>query len=203
MRSIETEIFVPGVSPKRNRRWFWLLLFVIFGAGLWWAWETALQTNYGRVTTSPVRETVNRDTPKTRVIHTGKYFSFSYPSDFQQLGQADPVNYPLLERVVLSRGTVNGRKIVVLYQDIAGGPLGEYAAFRIRQDNPSQYFEETIEKRGYRATVFSKAESVFEVTAFLPHERHILSVAVTSPLGLSGLREELFEMLDSLTFVPK
>lgn len=189
-----------GIGSLWRFLWIWPVILLLGGGGLW-VWNTTQNTNYGSIVTPAAIEETGSDVSKSRILYSGKYFTFTHLENFKQREATTTVNYPLLERILLSEDTVWGRKLVVLYQVTDGSRPEEYAAWRIRHSNPNQYFEETIEKRGYRVTLFTKVEPVFEVTAFLPHGRQVLSISVTSPLGLSGLREELFEALDSLNFL--
>jgi hypothetical protein len=185
-------------KPKKWRRSVIISLAIIGIAAvvaiLWWLFQRPSQ---GTITIAPAAEKINPADPANRRQYSGKYFTFSYPADFQRREENESVSFPLLERVFLSRSDVEGRKIALLLQDNADYRFEEYSSFRIRQNDPATYREARIERNGLSAVIFTKETSVFEVSAFIVRGKRVLSVAVTSPISVKGLEEELFLALDS------
>lgn len=144
-----------------------------------------------------VPEKTDFSDPEHRKRYQGKYFTFTYPSDFARREENEAVNYPLLERVYLSRSDIEGRKIALMLQDNSGNSFEEYGSFRIRRNEPAVYREKKEERNGIFGTFFTKETSVYEVSAFFARGNQVMSVSVSSPTTLNGLKEEVLSVLDS------
>lgn len=183
---------------KPGHRWLCLALFVVLIclgiAFLWWFFR---QPSYGTITSSasPVKEEQND--PNHRKRYQGKYMTFTYPYDYRRQEAVEAVNYPLLERVYLSRSDVEGRKIALTIQDNTGNRFEEYSSLRIRQDDPKTYQREKIERNGVVAVLFSKNTVVFEKSIFFSRGNDVVSLVMSSPTTENGLREEVLTLFES------
>ena len=190
-------------TPERQRwsRWVFILTAVIVSGivilFLWWLFQRPAT---GTITVAPPVEQADFADPAHRKRYAGKYFTFTYPYDFERRDENEPVKYPLLERVYLSRSDMEGRKISVMLQDNVGNAFEEYSSFRIRRNDPDTYAEESIDRNGLNGVLFTKTTSVFEVGGFFQHGNQVLSIVVSSPTTQNGLHEAVEAMLDSFTW---
>lgn len=143
-----------------------------------------------------VREASQPDV--SALTYKGKYFTFPYPGEYVIQSGNRSVKWPVLEQQVLAKTDIEGRKISVVVQDITGFALAEYPSFRIRTLDPHTYKKEQLSGQGEDYTLFTKSVSVFEVGAFWQEGVLALSIIISSPTRLEGLREELLELLAHL-----
>ncbi len=195
-------IVQPESIAKRRRRsiiagivFFIIALVVTF---LWWLSQRPAQ---GTVTVALTPEPGDSVDLKQRTRYEGKYLTFTYPHDFERRKEAEAVKFPLLERVYLSRGDIEGRKIALTLQDNSGNSFEEYSSFRIRRNDSSVYAEDRTERNGLDTVFFTKASSVFEVGAFFHRGNQVVAIVVSSPTTQNGLREELESLLDSFEWI--
>lgn len=188
------------MNPERKRKkWlFIVIIFILFGITavfLWWLFN---QPSQGSITRSQEpEEKKDLSNPAHRKRYQGKYFTFTYPYDFNRREENESVKAPILERLFLSRNDIEGRKIALTLQDNTGNSFEEYGSFRIRKVDPAVYQEEIIERNGETVVFFTKSTVVFEVSAFFHRQNQVMSITVSSPTTQKGLREEVFSVLDS------
>lgn len=197
----ETTVSKPALETPKRARWvFMLILLVLSGIAILFLWWLFQRPATGTITVvSPAEKTDFAD-PAHRKRYSGKYFTFTYPYDFQRREETESVKYPLLERVYLSRNDIEGRKVSILLQDNAGNAFEEYSSFRIRRSDPGTYAEEKIERNGLNGVLFTKTTSVFEVGVFFHRGNQVASIVVSSPTTQNGLREEVEAVLDSFAW---
>ncbi|MGB4833559.1 MAG: hypothetical protein WBP40_00845 [Candidatus Moraniibacteriota bacterium] len=183
--------------PSR-RLVYWLVVLVLLSLILWFLWWLFQRPSHGTVSIAPAVEKTDYADPDHRKRYQGKFFTFTYPYDFNRREEVETVKHPLLERVYLSRSDIEGRKIAVTLQDNTGYRFEEYSSFRIRRDDKRTYQEHEAVRNGFKAAFFTKDTSVFEVSAFLAHGNQVLSVVVSSPISPDGLETEVSTLLDSL-----
>lgn len=185
-------------KTKRKKRFIFgvtfFLLIVLVIAFLWWLSQRPSQGTITVASSVASRESIDL---KQRTRYEGKYLTFTYPSDFERREEVEAVKFPLLERIYLSRGDIEGRKIALTFQDNSGNSFEEYSSFRIRRNDPAVYTEDRSERNGLDAVFFTKASSVFEVGAFFHRGSQVVAIVVSSPTTQKGLREELEDVLDS------
>ncbi|MFZ1627157.1 MAG: hypothetical protein WAT81_05140 [Candidatus Moraniibacteriota bacterium] len=185
-------------EQKHSKKWlFWaafLMVTVVLLLFLWWLFT---RPSRGTISVAPAPEKTDFSAPEHRQSYQGKYFTFNYPSDFNRQEESETVKYPLLERLLLSRSDIEGRKIALMLQDNTGNTFEEYSSFRIRQSEPSIYREENVTRNGLRVVLFTKETSVFEVGAFFGRGNQVMSIVVSSPTTTKGLHEEVLAILDS------
>lgn len=168
------------------------LLFIVLIAFFWW-WMQQKSVGTTQVVLPPEVKESSRDGSKT--LFQGQYLTFSYPSSFELRQSGQQLAYPVLERVMLSRNDIEGRKIVALVQDIDTSTIEEYPHYRMRTLDPEIYKRERVilDEKSY--TFFSKDTGVFEVGAFWQVDNLAVSLVVSSPTKYTGLREELESLL--------
>ncbi len=186
-------------AEKNQKKWliFAILFIAVVIATLffWWRFN---QPSHGSINAVGIpKESVNLSDPAHRKQYQGKYFTFTYPYDFNRREENEAVNFPLLERLFLARNDIEGRKIALTLQDNSGNTFEEYGSFRIRRADPAMYQEESLERNGETIVFFTKATSVFEVSTFFHRGNQVMSITVSSPTTLNGLREEAMAVLDS------
>lgn len=191
----------PTTSEKRFKAWrSWLGGCIILGALIAFLWWWMGQKSIGTIT-APAQEANTTVTPPRLTLYQGKYFTFAYPDDFESRLDGQAVNFPLLERTLLSRNDIEGQKIAVVVQDTAGYSLGEYASYRLREMDTEAYLKEKVEIQGQNYTVFTKDSTVFEAGAFWMIGNRVMSIVLSSPIQATGLRSELLTLLESLQMV--
>lgn len=187
--------------PKKKN---YLFLWVLIGIGvisvmiLWWLFG---RPNEGKITKLIPLETAPLTTVSETKNYSGKYFTFSYPASYTEKSFDEPTQAPILERAFWSRQDLRGGKLALIYQDIGNFSLSEYPGYRMRTLDPKTYQSEKIEKNGMAVTLFTKNESVFEVAAFFGKKGSAVSLVASSPVALTGLREDILEVLDSWSWV--
>jgi hypothetical protein len=193
----------PATSEKRFKAWrSWLGGCAILGVLMVFLWWWMGQKSIGTITT-PLSGTDTAPVIPNLTLYQGKYFTFSYPDDFESRLDGQAVNFPLLERALLSRNDVEGQKIAVVVQDTAGYSLEEYASYRLREIDTKAYLKEKVEIQGQNYTVFTKDSTVFEAGAFWMIDNRVMSIVLSSPIQATGLRSELLSLLESLQMVGK
>lgn len=188
----------------QSKSWpHWLGGCVVFGIliGLFWWWMG--QKSIGTITTPLPAETDPTVTLPRLTLYQGKYFTFAYPNDFASRLDGQAVNFPMLERALLSRSDVEGQKIAVVVQDTTGYSLEEYGSYRLREMDTEAYTKEKIDIQGQSYTLFMKDSTVFEAGAFWMLGNQVMSIVLSSPIQATGLREELLVLLESLEMTNK
>lgn len=185
---------LPSKQSKRWRVWVGLtLLLLVVLTGLWWWMQ---QKSVGTIST-PLAEQDEKATVPSMTEYQGKYFTFLYPAGFEDRSAGDAVKFPLLERGVLSKNDIEGRKVVVLVQDTTGYTLEEYGSYRLRDMDTKAYTKEKVELGGRIYTLFVKNESVFEAGAFWQSGSRVASIVISSPFA-ADLRQALTDLLATL-----
>ncbi len=187
----------PAELKKRKRWLIWCTVLIVLGLILLFLWWLFARPSHGTISTVVAPEKTDFTDPEHRRRYQGKYFTFTYPSDFARREENEAVKHPLLERIYLSRSDIEGRKIAITLQDNTGNTFEEYGSFRIRRSEPMVYREEKEERNSLIITFFTKETSVYEVSAFFGRGNQVLSIAVSSPIASKGLREEVWAVLDS------
>lgn len=198
------ESIVPASQPlKRRHRLRYTVAFLLLGIFiiviLWWVFR---QPSHGTIVIIPAAEQSDQSDPAQRERYAGKYITFTYPSDFERRAEVETVKHPLLERVYLSRSDIEGRKIALTVQDNTGYAFEEYGSLRMRRNDSGVYHEELIERNGLNAVLFTKMQSVFEVSVFFRQGNRVVSLVVSSPTMQNGLREEVESVLDTVEWMP-
>lgn len=189
--------------PQPRRRRFCLFLFgilvllVVLGVSWWWMRQKSVGVT--RVQVSSEAERVEEIVKEAH--YQGQYFTLAYPGDYELRTEGEGPAYPVLERLLLFRSNVEGRKIVGLVQEVGPGLLEEYPHFQVRSMDGETYTRENVKVNGKSYIFFSKQNAVYEVGAFWQVATRAYSLVVSSPLRSEGLREELVKILESLTHV--
>ncbi|QQR78618.1 MAG: hypothetical protein IPJ68_06135 [Candidatus Moraniibacteriota bacterium] len=194
---------IDNIAHRRpsRRLVYWLVVLVLLSLILWFLWWLFQRPSHGTVSIAPAVEKTDYADPDHRKRYQGKFFTFTYPYDFNRREEVETVKHPLLERVYLSRSDIEGRKIAFTLQDNSGYAFEEYSSFRMRANDPATYRQEKIEINGLNAVIFTKITSVFEESAFFQNNNRVMSVVVSSPTTQNGLREELVAIFDSFAWI--
>lgn len=174
---------------------------VIFGVLGWFFWWWFGHPATGIISKEVPPDPVELTTEGKTKTYSGKYFTFLYPASFNELSFSDSIKPSLIERAYWSTSDFQSEKLALVYQDIGNFSLSEYPGYRMRTLDPKTYQSEKIEKNGISATLFTKNESVFEVAAFLGKKGSAVSLVASSPVALTGLREDILVALDSWSWV--
>lgn len=164
---------------------------------VWLWWYASLKSQGTIVVQTPPEPSVDQKKEETKT-YNGKYVTFSYPDGFTEKTFDTPVKDPMVERLFLARSDVEGEKIALVVQALSGSPLTEYSAYRLREMRSDEYSEEKIRKDGLNITLFSKTTPVHEVGAFFEQAGMAVSLVVSSPTSIEGLRDALMTIVESL-----
>lgn len=137
---------------------------------------------------------------KESKIYQGKYLSFSYPGDYQELTHTTPEEKerPIRETIFLSATDLEGQKIAIVVEERETGNFEESPSFQMRLLKPKEYVKESISENGFKGFIFKKNTQVFEEAAFIRKGNFIISVSLSSPMSTEGLNKALVDVLRSL-----
>lgn len=173
----------------------WGLLGLLVLLVLWWFFQGK---SYGTVTVKPLPEapeTVSAPVATSR--YEGRYVTFRYPVTFHVAAPAETKN-PLLESFFgVEQDATNGERLALLVTALPTRNLADLPSFAFRASRPESYAQEKITRQGLQASLFTKSEPMHEVGAFFESEGRGVSLVLSSPLGLEGLRQTLLEILDT------
>lgn len=196
--SMPTTATAAESSPRKY--WLWagyVAAGVVLGGGIFYGYLWMRQKSVGTVHVGQLDEN-QPELPQEVAHYTGAQLAFDYPATYQiqSQGKATP---PILERAVLSRNDIEGRRMVVLVQNIPNLSIEEYGSYRLRAQDLKAYKKEKVMLGEKQFTFFTKETAVFEVGAFWQEGTRAYSIVVSSPLEHKGLREELENVLQTLT----
>lgn len=189
---------VPGPRSRRlSLRWVFFALVLIGLAALFWWWSR--QKSVGTTTVQPPSQESASPTAQSERFE-GRLAAFAYPAGFERRGEAEVVQFPILERAIFSRSDVEGRKLVFLVQDITHLSLDEYASYRMRAMDKEAYQKHEATINGKQITFFLKDTTVFEAGAFWQEGERAYSLVLSSPFRSHGLGDELEQILQTLEY---
>lgn len=181
---------------KWYRRVFFGLILCILGIGGYFLWYYLEQPALGTVRSGKLPAVSESFDGKSEVKrYFGKYIEFSYSAGYEVKRHETPVKDPVYERIFLSAGDYEGKKIAVTIEERPLGDFESSPSVKMRLDKPIEYKKSSFTESGFEGYFFLKESSVFEVDAFFFAEGKLVSVAITSPLRVDGLREELMQFL--------
>lgn len=186
-------------SRKRPRFW----IFLLIGMSLFFGivsiiWFFLQQPAIGEVRVSKQAPIEDRDTSNKQKQYQGKYLTFSYPGVYAEKAHEVPVSEPGKESVFLSAADFEGKKIAITVEEREKGNFEASPSFQMRVNKPKEYDKESFSENGFEGFVFAKNSQVFEQTVFFFDEGLFISISVTSPIKIEGLREELMDILKSV-----
>lgn len=188
-------------NPKKKSR-FWkyvvliiLILLFVVAYIIWLLIQTPNVADIRVGIKEPSEDIVKNKEPK---LYQGKYLSFSYPGDYQELTHTTPEEKPVRETIFLSATDLEGQKIAIVVEERETGDFEESPSFQMRLLKPKEYVKESISENGFRGFIFKKNTQVFEETAFVRKENFIITVFLTSPMNIEGLNKALFDVLWTL-----
>lgn len=181
-------------NPWKHRIFFGVLFFVM----IVFLWSLTQRKSVGTITLPQASIAMPDGKGTASERYEGKYFTFIYPHQFELRLPHTPVKWPMLEQALLVRTDVEGKKIAVHVQEMDNYSLEEYGSYRLRTLDTDTYTQEKIEKNGLDMTLFTKSTPVFEIGSFWQQGNKVISIVISSPLKITGLREELLILLDSL-----
>lgn len=191
-------------SPKKSvskwyRRVFLSLILCILGIGGYFLWYYLEQPALGTVRSGKLPVASGSFDRKNEVKrYFGKYIEFSYSAGYEVKRHETPVKDPVYERIFLSAGDYEGKKIAVTIEERPLGDFESSPSVKMRLDKPTEYKKISFAESGFEGYFFLKESSVFEIDAFFFAEGKLVSVAITSPLGADGLQEELLAFLKEI-----
>lgn len=184
---------------KWYRRVFLSLILCILGIGGYFLWRYLQQPALGTVRSGKLSVASGSFDRKNEVKrYFGKYIEFSYGAGYEVKRHETPVKDPVYERIFLSAGDYEGKKIAVTIEERPLGDFESSPSVKMRLDKPTEYKKSSFSESGFEGYFFLKESSVFETDAFFFAEGKLVSVAITSPLGADGLREELMQFLKEI-----
>ncbi len=184
---------------KWYRRVFFSLILCILGIGGYFLWRYLEQPALGTVRSGKLPVASGSFEGKNEVKrYFGKYIEFSYSAGYEVKRHETPVKDPVYERIFLSAGDYEGKKIAVTIEERPLGDFESSPSVKMRLDKPIEYKKSSFAESGFEGYSFLKESSVFEADAFFFAEGKLVSVAVTSPLSADGLQEELLELLKGI-----
>lgn len=187
------------VSLKRHRGVVLFLSLFAIGVGCFFLWRFLERPNIGTIYPGKlpaVPESFAQNKEKKQ--YTGKYIDFSYPALYFEKRHELPVNGPVKESVFLSANDVEGRKIALVVADRGTSDFMSDPSFQMRMKASSGYASSPLTDLPFQGILFEKNEAPFEVTSFFILQGLIVSVSVTSPFSIEGLKQELLTLLAGL-----
>jgi hypothetical protein len=187
-------------NNKKSRR-FWvyitiILLLLFVGAYIIWTFlQKPVISDIRIETKESSADIVKNKEPK---LYQGKYLTFSYPGDYQELTHTISEEKPIRENIFLSATDLEGQKIAVVVEERETGNFEESPSFQMRLLKPKEYKKESISENGWTGFVFKKNTQVFEETAFVSKGNFIISVSLSSAMTIEGLNKALIDILRSL-----
>lgn len=172
-----------------------LIVLVTIGIALFWWFQSP---SYGVISTAQEENTDSEARTKGKKEYSGKSVTFFYPAHFIEKPTDGETKFPQIERLMLSSEGLDGKKLTLLVQDNTGYKFEEFSSYRIRDLDKKTYTQETIKKNGLDITLFTKSTTVYEVGAFFQNGPLVASLVMSSPIGLTGLREELLQVLETI-----
>ncbi|MBP6929372.1 MAG: hypothetical protein KBB77_00370 [Candidatus Moranbacteria bacterium] len=175
------------------------LILCILGIGGYFLWHYLEQPALGTVRSGKLPVATGSFDRKNEVKrYFGKYIEFSYGAGYEVKRHETPVKDPVYERIFLSAGDYEGKKIAVTIEERPLGDFESSPSVKMRLDKPTEYKKSSFAESGFEGYFFLKESSVFETDAFFFAEGKLVSVAITSPLGADGLQEELLAFLKEI-----
>lgn len=144
------------------------------------------------------KQNADANNAKLTKTYQGKYLTFSYPGDYQELTHITSKEKPIRENIFLSATDLEGQKIAVVVEERETGNFEESPSFQMRLLKPKEYKKELISEDGFTGFLFSKNTQVFEETAFVRKENFIISVSLSSAMTIEGLNKTFMDILRSL-----
>lgn len=189
-------------SEKKSRKvlFFSLGTFFIF-IFCYIIWSFLQHPAIGTVTRGEV--SVRDDTSeknKKEKRYDGKYISFLYPGEYVEKSNTFPTSGPVKESVFLTAENWGAQKIAVVVEERENNDSMASPSFLMRSNKPNLYVKSPFSQGMWQGFIFEKNEQVFEQTAFIRNEGKIVSISVSSPIKIDGLKEELQAFIDGLTW---
>lgn len=137
----------------------------------------------------------------------GTYFSLSLPESFEEKRHevSDEVSEGnIFEQVYFSESNLDGRKLAVVVDRKPPGGLAELSASAFRKLHPEIYTHEVASIGDRRVSIFTKDETVYEITGFFEEHNLAASVSVTSAvLRPEKIKDFFFETMKGFEFSGK
>lgn len=176
---------------------FLFIMLLIFGS-LYFLWQFLQRPVVGIVGAGKTVSKESSATDTEQLEYQGKYLRFPYPGLYVEKMHELPVKGPVKESIFLSADDVEGKKIAVVVEERKEMVLKASPSFQMRLNKPKEYSKTMIPLDGFDGFIFEKNSQVFEQTAFFFHKGLLVSISVTSPFKIDGLKEGLIDILKSI-----
>lgn len=151
-----------------------------------------------RTSETPLAVTDEFDASKGWKSFQGTYIDLTYAAKYQKQQAEVPEKSPIRESVLLTTFGLESTKIAIIVEARDGIGLEESPSFQMRVKDVETYKQSPFVWQQLDGALFTKHSQVFEQTVFFRRGEQILSVAVTSPLRIDFLEEELKNVLQHL-----
>jgi hypothetical protein len=198
-------------NNKKSSFWKYVILITLLFVGAYIIWLFMQRPSVADIRVGIKESSVDISKNKEPKKYHGKYLTFSYPGDYQELTHTTPeekparssyansvAGGPIKENIFLSAIDLEGQKIAVVVEERATGNFEESPSFQMRLLKPKEYKKEPISENGFKGFLFKKNTQVFEETAFVRKENFIISVSLSSPMNIEGLNKALMDVLRTL-----
>lgn len=130
--------------------------------------------------------------------YVGKYVDFSYAAVYAEKRHEIPESGPVKESIFLSVSDFEGRKIAVTIEDRGSVDFEASPSFYMRLNKPKEYGKEAFSENGFRGFFFAKKMAVFEQDVFFFDKGLLITLAVSSPTTMDGLRDDAMSVFQSM-----
>lgn len=183
----------------RRKIVLFLLLGGILSGGVYYIWYIVQKPSIGTIKTGALpAEPESFAQNSEKKLYKGKYIIFAYPGSYNEKSHDAPKEGPVKEQIVLFGDESQGKRIAFVVEDRSDKYLDASPAFQMRMKDKEQYEKEIIGTGRDQKVIFTKNSQVFETTAFFMKKNLLVSVSVTSPIHLDGLRDDLLKILETL-----
>lgn len=181
---------------ERRRKRVFTVLFLItlvgLGYGLWWFLKQPVQ---GTIRAAVGGESTPQKKMSEKWLYQGKYITFSYEGSYEERSHQVFERPPVLESVLLTASSLDGRKIAVTVANRGTDDLESDPSYQMRMSDQATYEQSSFKTSSFQGEMFTQSEAPFEKTAFFTTRGLIVSVSLSSLFRVEGTAEEMEALL--------
>lgn len=192
-----SEVVSNQAPPKNKRKKMWLAILGVTLTGLGILWWYLTRPVYGTIHTGVTEENQGKKVPEKR-LYQGKLVTFSHDGVYEERSHRIPEAGPVLESILLTASTMDGRKIAVTVANRGTIDLESDPSYQVRV-NDATFERSTFHISSQSGVMFEKKSAPFEKSAFFAVEGRIVTVAVSALFAGERLGSELESLLADFT----
>lgn len=178
-------------KKKRKKMWLALLCVALTGLGILWWYLT--RPVYGTIHTGVGEQNQVDKVPEKR-LYQGNFVTFSHDGVYEERSHRIPKTGPILESILLTASTIDGRKIAVTVANRGTSDLESDPSYQVRVSDDA-YERSSFSIASYHGVMFEKKSAPYEKTAFFAVEGRIVTVSVSALFTGDTLGSELESLL--------